>query len=278
MWILVNQVEHSSNIRLIMMRGQTDYPTLTHAYIGSFNRDARNLLDHNSHVVKVTSVKFVVNCLVVYGKSPWKVIVLSNVQIIKFYYQNQCSVRETFRALRDFYPSHNRPAKSTIRRLVAKFESTGSINNQLTPVRRWNARSAENIAVRMYGKTRGGQFLVVHNNLAFLRLQLGEFCVGTWVCKVPYKIQLIQELKVNIDNRVFADWILEQLEINPNKSSLAMRPIFGWMDMWISKIVEFGTIPIHARYTSSKCIPRMSLFGADFGGVHTSSKTKQALP
>ena len=38
--------------------------------IGSFNRDARNLLDHGSHVVKVTSVKCVVNCLVVYGKSP----------------------------------------------------------------------------------------------------------------------------------------------------------------------------------------------------------------
>ena len=48
---------------------------------------------------------------------------------IKFYYQNQCSIRETFRALRDFYPRHNRSAESTIRRLVAKFESTGSINN-----------------------------------------------------------------------------------------------------------------------------------------------------
>jgi len=33
------------------------------------------------------------------------------VQIIKFYYQNQCSVRETFRALRDFYPRHNRPVE-----------------------------------------------------------------------------------------------------------------------------------------------------------------------
>ena len=36
----------------------------------------RNLLDRSSHIV--ISVKFVVNCLVVYGKSPWKVIVLSN--------------------------------------------------------------------------------------------------------------------------------------------------------------------------------------------------------
>ena len=52
-----------------------------------------------------------------------------------------------FRALRDFYPRHNRPAESTIQRLVAKFESTGSINNQpISPVHRRNARSAENIA------------------------------------------------------------------------------------------------------------------------------------
>ena len=102
------------------------------------------MLDHSSHVVKVTSVEFVVN-LVVYDKSPWKVNVEQRVQIIKFYYQNQCSVREMFCALRDFYPRHNRPAMSTIRRLVTKFESTGSINNQPTPVRQ-NARSAENIA------------------------------------------------------------------------------------------------------------------------------------
>ena len=60
------------------------------------------------------------------------------VQIIKFYYQNQCSVRETFRALHDFI-RHNHPAESIIRRLVAKFESTGSINNQPTSVHRRNA-------------------------------------------------------------------------------------------------------------------------------------------
>ena len=99
-------------------------------------------------------------------------------QIIKFYYQNQCSVRETFRALRDFYPRHNRPAESTIR-LMAKFKSTGSINNQ--SVHQYIAETqgllkTSLLCVRVYGKTRGGQFLVVHKNLAFLRLQFDEFC------------------------------------------------------------------------------------------------------
>ena len=84
------------------------------------------------------------------------------VQIIKFYYQNQYSVRETFRALRDFYPRHNRPAESTIRRLVIKFESTGSINNQPTSViTETQGLLKTSLLCRMYGKTRGGQFLVV---------------------------------------------------------------------------------------------------------------------
>ncbi|KAJ8955990.1 hypothetical protein NQ318_006261 [Aromia moschata] len=37
-------------------------------------------------------------------------------------------------------------SKSTLQRLVAKFETTGSVNNLPTPVRQRNARSAENIA------------------------------------------------------------------------------------------------------------------------------------
>ena len=137
-------------LRIVRYRMYLKYTILVIATpdknIESFNRDARNLLDHSSHVVKVTSVKLVVNCLVVWQITMEGHSVEQRMQIIKFYYQNQCSVRETFRTLRDFYPRHNRPAESTIRRLVAKFESTGSINNQSTSVRRRNARSAENIA------------------------------------------------------------------------------------------------------------------------------------
>jgi len=119
------------------------------------------------------------------------------VQIIKFYYQNQCSVRETFRALHDFYSRHNRPAESTIRCLMTKFESIGSINNQSTPVRRRNARSAENIAavresVRKNSRSisrRSQEFgLSATSTWRILRRDLGLH---------PYKIQLTQKLKVN---------------------------------------------------------------------------------
>jgi len=88
------------------------------------------------------------------------------------------------------------------------------------------------LCLRIYGKSQG-QFLVVHKNLAFLQLQLGEFCVCT-----P-KIQLTQDLKINDhrQRRVFADWILEQLEINPN---FAKQIIFSdeahfWMNGYVNK-------------------------------------------
>lgn len=42
--------------------------------------------------------------------------------IIKIYYQNNESVRATFRALCEFYVRNNRPAENKIRRLVNKFK------------------------------------------------------------------------------------------------------------------------------------------------------------
>lgn len=45
-------------------------------------------------------------------------------EIVKIYHQNQCSIRQTFRALRLIYGQHDRPAESTIRRLINKFERT----------------------------------------------------------------------------------------------------------------------------------------------------------
>ena len=119
-------------------------------------------------------------------------------QIIKFYYQNQCSVRETFRALHYFYPRHNHPAESTIRCLVTKFESIGSINNQPTPVRRRNARSAENIAAVRESVRENPRRSISHRSQ-----ELGLSMTSTWrilrrdLDLHPYKIQLTQGLKVN---------------------------------------------------------------------------------
>ena len=68
------------------------------------------------------------------------------VEIIKIYYRNSESVASTLRALRPIYGRNNRPSRSTIERLVEKFESTGTVQNVPVPVRQRTARSVENIA------------------------------------------------------------------------------------------------------------------------------------
>lgn len=101
----------------------------------------------------------------------------------------------------------------TIRRLVSKFESTGSINNQPTPIPHRNARPIENIAavpdsVRENPKqsiSRRSQELglFVTSTRRILRRDLGLH---------PYKIQLTQELEVNDHTQryVFTNWAMGQ--------------------------------------------------------------------
>lgn len=163
-----------------------------------------------------------------------------HVQIIKLFYENGSSVRATFRALRPFYGRDDRPVESTIRRLVGKFESTGSVNNQPTLTRRRNARSNENIAaVRESVRENPRQSIFRRaqelglsetSTRRILHLDLGLH---------PYKIQLTQELKINDhrQRRAFADWALEQLEADPH---FGRKIIFSdeahfWMNGYVNK-------------------------------------------
>lgn len=53
------------------------------------------------------------------------------VEILKLFYVNNSSTRQTFRALRGIYGRHNRPTESAIQRLIQKFETTGSVCNNI---------------------------------------------------------------------------------------------------------------------------------------------------
>ena len=73
--------------------------------------------------------------------------VQQRIVIIRCNHQNSFSVRATSRVLRQIYGHHHRPTDGIIRRIVEKFETTGSVVvDQPTPVRRRNAHSDENIA------------------------------------------------------------------------------------------------------------------------------------
>ncbi|EFN75580.1 hypothetical protein EAI_08636, partial [Harpegnathos saltator] len=135
-----------------------------------------------------------------------------HVQAIKLYYQNECSLVQTLRALRPFYGRRGGPSKSTLQRLVAKFETTGSLNDQPTPVRQRNARSAENIAAVSESVQENPR-----QSIPRRAQELGLSQTSTWrilrrdLGLHPYKIQLAQELKVNDhrQRRLFADWASE---------------------------------------------------------------------
>jgi len=168
---------------------------------------------------------------------------------------------------------------------VAKFESTSSINNQPTPVRRRNARSAENIAAVRKSVRENPRRSI------FRRLQeLGLSTISTWrilrrdLGLHSYKLQLTQELKINDhrQHRVFADWVLEQLEVNPN---FAKQIIFSdethfWMNRYVNKQNCRIWDDTNPREVHQLQMQRKSLFGADFdlakSSVRTSSKTKRA--
>lgn len=55
--------------------------------------------------------------------------------------------KSVLRSLRPIYGLHDHLAESTICRLITKFETSGSVVDQITPVHHQNARLIENIAV-----------------------------------------------------------------------------------------------------------------------------------
>ena len=68
------------------------------------------------------------------------------VEIIKIYYRKSQSVASTLRAQLRIFGRNNLPSRSKIKRLVEKFDYTGTVQHVAVPTCRWSARSIENIA------------------------------------------------------------------------------------------------------------------------------------
>lgn len=88
-----------------------------------------------------------------------------------------------------------------------------------------------------------------------------------------------------MNQRVYAEWTLEQLQIDPNfrqKNIYSDEAHSGWMGTSTNKIVKFGTIPIHMRSQSVQWITKKSQFGVDFrlaaSSVHISLRMTLARP
>ena len=160
-----------------------------------------------------------------------------HVQMLKLYYQNECSLVQT---LRPFYGRRGGPLKSTLQRLMAKFETIRSVNYQSTPVRQRNARLAENIAaVRESVQENPGQ------SISCRAQEHGLSQTSTWrilrpdLGLHPYKIQLTQKLKDNDQRqrRLFADRASERLEegLNFGRKIIFSDEAHFWMNDYVNK-------------------------------------------
>ena len=120
------------------------------------------------------------------------------VQIIQIYYQNNESVRKTLRALREFDGRNNRPAESTIRRLVNKFQSSATLTDTIVPRRQRNAPSEANIAAVNESVDEKPNLSVPRRSEEFGISQTSTWRIlGKDFGLHPYKIQLTEGLKPN---------------------------------------------------------------------------------
>lgn len=105
---------------------------------------------------------------------------------------------QTLSDLRPFYD--RRPSRSTLQRMDTKFKTTGSVNVKLTSDR-------PRVCKKVCRSTRGCEFLAMHKNSAFRRLQLGEFCVvqGSTAPGSEFTRGLLHPQKVTV---WFGFWVL----------------------------------------------------------------------
>lgn len=144
------------------------------------------------------------------------------VYIIKTYYENGRSLKNTHRKIRDFFGVNNRPNQSSIQRLVKKFDETGCVTDKPKSGRPKTVRTNENIAAvsesvenepttsisrrsQELGISYGSLWRILHKDLHLH----------------AYKIQLTQKLKErdHLQRRNFASWIIEQRTTDPLFSS-----------------------------------------------------------
>lgn len=139
-------------------------------------------------------------------------------QIVEFYFKNQCSIRQTYRAIRKFYAANNRPSELAIRRIVTNFRTTYSLHDKPRSTRRRNIRSEENIAAVNASVIEDPEMSIRHRSQE-LRLSPSSVwnILHKDLCLYPYKMQLVHALQPNDHclRRNFAKWVQEQFQIDP---------------------------------------------------------------
>jgi Helix-turn-helix domain (DUF4817) len=141
------------------------------------------------------------------------------IQVIKSYYSNNESSTAAVRELRAKLGRNVAPNESSVRKLIRKFETTGSVTNVKGTGRPRSARTEENIAVvRNSVSTSPGKS--VRRRAQQLNLSPSSLhqILSKDLKMHAYKIQLIQELKPADHGKRhrFAQWVMARQTENEN--------------------------------------------------------------
>ena len=130
----------------------------------------------------------------------------------------------TLRTLRPIYGRNNRPSRSTIERLVEKFESTGTLQNIPVPVRQRSSRSVENIAAAEASVEESPNMSLTRRSQA-----LGISVTSLW------------RILRNDLRRMFVNWAKQQVE---NDSDFYRKIIFtDEAHFWLNGFVNIQNMP-----------------------------------
>lgn len=161
-------------------------------------------------------------------------------QIVQFYFENNGSVRKTYRALRPFYRRQNRPSEQLIRLTMERFRTTFTLIDNSHPQRRCTVRTEEAIAAVERSIEEDPNESIRH------RAQELDLCPST-LWKIlrkdlglrAYKIQLVQDLKPN-DHQVrrrFVEWAQNEITVVPDfhKRILFSDEAHFWLNGYVNK-------------------------------------------
>ncbi|GFX91511.1 DUF4817 domain-containing protein [Trichonephila clavipes] len=161
-------------------------------------------------------------------------------QIGQFYFENNGSMRNTYRALRPFYRRQYRPSEQLIRLTMERFRTTFTLIDNSHPQRRRTVRTEEAIATVERSIEEDPNESIRH------RAHELDLCSST-LWKIlwkdlglrAYKIQLVQELKQNDHQarRRFVEWAQNEIAVVPDfhKRILFSDEAHFWLNGYVNK-------------------------------------------
>jgi len=141
--------------------------------------------------------------------------------IVKAHCKCGVSYKETVRKILGIFGRRNAPYQSTFKRMIKKFEETGSIMSSKLPVRHRTGWSLGNIAeVSESVAESAGTSLRHRSEQLVVPRSTMQGIVTKELHLHAYKIQLTQELKPtdHVQRREFVNWVLENRNVNGNFS------------------------------------------------------------